>query len=633
MATHVSGRTRVAGRRTAALTLAAIGVVYGDIGTSPLYTVKEVFGNTGHVPFTPANVVGAVSAIFWALTFVVTFKYVILVLRADNRGEGGLMALLALASHAAGRRGGPRLARALLLTGAFGAALFYGDSVITPAISVLSAVEGLEVVTPALKAYVLPLSVAILIGLFLVQRHGTEIVGRYFGPVTLLWFITLAITGGNQILHAPEILEALDPRRAFAFLVDQGFGLFFAVGAIVLAVTGAEALYADMGHFGRGPIRIAWNTIVFPALALNYAGQGALLLKQPTALENPFYRLFPEVLLLPAVALAALATIIASQAVISGAYSMTQQAIQLGFLPRMQIVHTSEREKGQIYVPMVNWTLLIMVIIASIGFGSSSALAAAYGIAVTITMFVTTVLTFFVVRYAWRYPLPLAVAATGVFAMIDALLVASTSLKFLQGGWFPIALGIIIVIVMSTWKRGREMLLEKMRSGDPELEPFLNAIIREDLPRVPRTAVYLVGNPETVPQAFLHNLKHNMVLHERNVITTVIFQDIPWIGDNERVKVDSLCSGFWRVLVHYGFMNTPDLPKALELCKPHGLDIELFQTSFFVSREIVVPVAGSGMAPWREKLFATLSRNAGSIVGFFNIPANAVIELGTRVQI
>jgi KUP system potassium uptake protein len=614
-----------------ALTLGAMGVVYGDIGTSPLYTMKEVFSPATGIPLDSAHLIGAVSVIFWGLMMVVTLKYVLLILRADNRGEGGIMALTALAVEAAGANPGKRLV--LLLLGVFGAALFYGDSVITPAISVLSAVEGLEVVTPTLKPYVLPICAVVLIALFAVQRYGTSLVGKLFGPVIVVWFAVLAVFGVLEIAHQPAILAALNPLMAVQFLSQQGWHVFVGVGAIVLAFTGAEALYADMGHFGKRPIQIAWGGLVLPALAINYMGQGALLMRDPGAIENPFYRLFPAELLIPAVVLATCATVIASQAVISGAYSMTKQAIQLGLLPRMAVLYTSAKEAGQIYMPAVNWLLLAAVLLAVVGFGSSSAMAAAYGIAVTVTMLITTLLTFFVVRYGWYFPLPIAIAATSAFLAVDLLLVVSCAIKFFQGGWFPLVLGLAIFIVMATWRRGRELLIESIRRDDPELMPFIAGLSEHGVHRVSRTAVYAVANASTVPQALMHNLKHNQVLHERNVILTVMFHEVPWIPFEERVQVTPLLSGFWRVQVNYGFKNTPDIPKALELCKGKGLPINLFETSYFLSREIIVPTKGAGMSHWREALFALMSRNSGSVAGFFRLPNNCVIELGTRVQI
>ena len=615
----------------AALTLGAIGVVYGDIGTSPLYTMKEVFSPGVGVPLDAPHIIGAVSTIFWGLMFVVTLKYVLLILRADNKGEGGIMALTALAVRAAGST--PRRPTALLLTGVLGAALFYGDSVITPAISVLGAAEGLEVVAPALKAWVVPISVGVLVGLFVVQRFGTQRVGVAFGPIIVLWFATLAATGAWHIAQAPAILHALDPRQAFAFLHEQGWHLFVVVGAIVLALTGAEALYADMGHFGRKPIQLAWLGLVLPALAINYMGQGALLMRDPGALENPFFRMVSDTWLIPMVVLAFCAAVIASQAVISGAYSMTRQAIQLGFLPRMSIVSTSAHQAGQIYMAQVNRVLLVSVLVATLAFGSSTALAAAYGIAVTATMFITTLLTFFVVRHGWAYPLPMALAATGAFLAFDALLVISCALKFFDGGWFPLVLGAAIFGLMATWKRGRQLLQEHVHQHDPELLPLVESLAHEHLPRSPRTAVYAVADPSRAPQALLHNIKHNGVLHERNVVLTVTFRDQPAVPVAERVEVEPLGDGFWRVRVAYGFMETPDIPAALGLCRDEGLDVNLFAVSYFLSREVLVPRRGAAMAYWRESLFGAMSRNAGSVADFFRLPANCVVELGTRVAL
>ncbi|WP_295756198.1 potassium transporter Kup [Undibacterium sp.] len=615
----------------AALTLGALGVVYGDIGTSPLYTMKEVFSPATGVPLDAAHLIGAVSVIFWGLMMVVTLKYVLLILRADNRGEGGIMALTALAAKAAGSTGQRRVI--LLLTGVFGAALFYGDSIITPAVTVLGAVEGLEMISLSFKAYVVPIALTVLIALFAMQRYGTSVVGKLFGPVIVLWFGVLAVTGIHEIIQQPAILTALNPLNAIRFLSAQGWHVFVVGGAIVLAFTGAEALYADMGHFGKRPIQIAWMGLVLPSLALNYMGQGALLMRDPGAIENPFFRLFPASLLIPAVVLATFAAVIASQAVISGAYSMTKQAMQLGLLPRMQVNFTSAKEMGQIYMPGVNWILLAGVLLAVVGFGSSSAMAAAYGIAVTVTMLITTILTFFVVRNSWKFPLAVALASTCVFLTLDILLVVSCSLKFFQGGWFPLAMGGVIFLVMATWRRGRELLINSIRQHDPELLPFITALSGDRIPRASRTAVYAVANPDTVPQALMHNLKHNQVLHERNLILTVVFHDVPWIPFEERVQVEALAPGFWKVRVNYGFKNTPDIPKALELCAAHGLVLNLFEISYFLSREIVVPTKGTGMAHWRELLFALMSRNAGNVVDFFRLPNNCVIELGTRVQI
>ncbi len=614
----------------AAATLGAVGVVYGDIGTSPLYTVKEIFAPATGVPLDAPHLVGAVSTVLWALMLVVTLKYVLLILRADNHGEGGGLALAALAAETAAAR--PRLKRALLLAGVFGATLFYGDSVITPAISVLGAMEGLEVMTPLLKPWVVPASLAVLVALFALQRRGTAFVGRFFGPVIVLWFLTLAAIGAWHIVREPAILATLNPLEALRFVAERGWQLPATVGAIVLALTGAEALYADMGHFGRRPIQIAWAGLVLPALALNYMGQGALLMHTPAAIENPFYRLFPEAALLPALVLATLAAIIASQAVISGAYSMTRQAIQLGFVPRMVVRFTSAREAGQIYLPRVNTLLLAGVAAAVLGFGSATALAGAYGIAVTLTMWITTLLTWFVVRGRWKLPLVLALGATGFFLALDTLLVLSCAVKLLDGGWFPLALGLAIFVLMSTWWRGRALLIERLREDGLALQAFVDGLDPAELRRVPRTAVYPVADPAMVPQALLHNLKHYQVLHERNVIVTVVFEPRPWVPMERRVQVQPLGRGFWRVSLHFGFMNTPDVPAALALAASHGLPVPLFECSYFLSRETVVPTPGPGLAAWRRRLFAAMSRNAGGVAGYFRLPDNAVVELGTRVQ-
>lgn len=631
MTTNHAEKTDQSRAGLAALTLGAIGVVYGDIGTSPLYTVKEVFGENSGVPLNPENLTGAISVIFWALMLVVTLKYVILILKADNNGEGGGLALTALASEAVRKK--PMLKTALLLIGVFGATLFYGDSVITPAISVLGAMEGLTLITPTLTPYIIPLSILILIGLFAVQRHGTAVVGKFFGPIIVLWFVTLGVVGVVNIVDAPQILHALNPVHGIRFVLERGWALFAALGAIVLALTGAEALYADMGHFGKKPIRMAWTFLVFPSLALNYLGQGALLIADPSAIENPFYRSFPETWVIPALCLATMAAIIASQAVISGAYSMSKQAIQLGFLPRMKIHYTSAKESGQIYMPAVNWLLLAGVLLAVLLFQTSSNLAGAYGIAVTLTMLITTLLTYFVIRHSWGLPAWLSVGATIFFILIDVLLVVSCALKLLDGGWFPIVLGLALFVVMSTWWSGRKLLMQGIQKDGIDLSDFLPTLNSEQINRAERTAVYPVADPSKVPMALLHNLKHNQVLHARNIILTVVFDSVPWVGTKDRVDVKALGQNFWQVTVHYGFMNTPNIPHALELTEDMGLKISLFETTYFLSRETVVPTAGSGMATWRERLFSAMSRNAGGVVDFFRLPLNAVVELGTRVQI
>ena len=622
---------RTSSRSLAALALGALGVVYCDIGTSPLYTVKEIFTGSGGIPLSQVNVVGVVSVIFWALMIVVSLKYVTLILRADNHGEGGIMALLALASSAVKKL--PRLRYGLLLAGVFGAALFYGDGVITPAISVLSAVEGLEVAAPSLTPYVVPLTVAVLVLLFLFQRRGTAGVGMLFGPVMMVWFGILALGGLFNVYQAPEILVALNPYYGVRFLYQNGWVAFVGLGAIVLALTGAEALYADMGHFGRRPIRLAWFILVFPALALNYLGQGALIMSDPKAIANPFYLLFPTWLLYPMIGLATAATVIASQAVITGTYSMTQQAIQLGFLPRTHIVHTSAMAEGQIYIPSINAMLLLAVVAAVIGFGSSTNLASAYGLAVTGTMLITTVLTFFVVRYAWGYNWLLCVLATGFFLVIDLAFFSANTLKIAQGGWFPLVVGLAIFTVMTTWKRGREILVTHLRQTQIPLKPFLESLVAEDITRVSNTAIFLVANPEGVPNALLHNLAHNQVLHDRVIFLTVIYREIPYVPHEQRVQVESLLRGFYRIKVFYGFMDKPDLVAALEACRGDGLEFNLLATSFFVSRETIVPTPGGGMADWREQLFATMSRLAGSAADYVNIPTNRVIEVGTRIEI
>ncbi len=615
---------------TAALTLAAIGVVYGDIGTSVLYAVKEVFGS-GHVPFTQANIYGILSILFWTLTVIVSLKYVVLVLRADNHGEGGLVAMLALASQSVKDK--PRLRSALLAAGIFGTSLFYGDGVITPAISVLSAVEGLEVVSPQFKSYVLPLTLLVLFCLFAVQKRGTSGIGRFFGPVTLVWMLTIALLGVAQIVHHPEILWALSPHYALSFMWQQPGTSFIILGAVVLCVTGAEALYADLGHFGKRPIRIAWFTVVMPALVLNYFGQGALLLAEPEAVKNPFYMMAPDWALPPLVGLATLATVIASQALITGAFSVTKQVIQLGYLPRLNILHTSVRDKGQIYIPFVNWGLFVAIVLAVGMFRSSSNLAAAYGIAVTLDMLITTVLTFFVLRYGWRYPLALCVAATGSFFLIDLAFFSSNLLKLFQGGWFPLLIGGAVFTLMMTWKQGRHLLNDKLRSDALDLPSFLEAVFVSPPTRVDGTAVFLSAEQGTVPNALLHNLKHNKVLHAQNLFVTVCNHEEPWVGLDRRLQIEPLGHDCWQVTIHYGFKNDPDVPRALQLLRGHGCETEPMTTSYFLSRDTVIPTIGGGMAPWREKLFAQMHRNASAAADFLHLPNNAVVELGSKIEI
>ena len=615
----------------AALSLGAIGVVYGDIGTSPLYTMSAVFSPATGILLNTHNLMGAVSTIFWALMLVITIKYVMLILRADNNGEGGVLTLTALASVALRDR--PQLRKSLLLLGISGSALFYGDCIITPAITVLGAMEGLEVITPAFKSYIVPISVTVLVGLFLIQRFGSGLVGKFFGPVMVLWFVVLGVIGAINITGQPSILAALNPLYAWQFVSERGWHLLATLGAIVLALTGAEALYADMGHFGRKPIQLAWMGLALPCLTLNYMGQGALLIADKTAIQNPFFRLFPSSIMVFVVVLATLAAIIASQSVISGTYSMTRQAIQLGFLPRMTIHHTSVKEIGQIYMPLVNWVLLAGVLAAVAVFQTSAALAAAYGVAVTLTMMITTILTYFVIHNSWKLSRPLAISATLFFLVFDVLLVSGCVIKFFEGGWFPLVIGLIIFTGMTTWSRGRALLMESIRREGIELESFITTLDPRSVVHVERTAIYPVADPVTVPQALLHNLKHNQVLHVRNVILTVRFHEVPWIPMDKRIHVESLGRKFWRITVHYGFMNTPDIPKALTQAESQGLPVAEFETSYFLSRETVVPATGSGMVMWRERLFAVMSRNASGVVEFFRLPDNAVVELGTRVQI
>lgn len=614
----------------AGLTLAAIGVVYGDIGTSPLYALKEVFA-PGRVPLTPDNVLGVLSLVFWALTLVVSLKYVTLILRADNHGEGGLVALLALASQAVKER--PALRARLLLLGIFGTAIFFGDGVITPAISVLSAVEGLEVAAPALHTWVLPLTLAVLTALFAAQRFGTAAVGRLFGPVTLAWFAVLALLGATQVAGHPAVLAALSPHHALGFAVAQSGIAFLALGAIVLCVTGAEALYADLGHFGRRPIRLAWFAVVMPALVINYFGQGALLLRAPEAVRNPFYEMAPTWALFPLIVLATAATVIASQALITAAFSVSKQVSQLGYLPRLHVVHTSVRDTGQIYVPVVNWSLYGGVVFAVVMFGSSSELASAYGIAVTLDMTITTVMTFFVIRHAWRLPLALCVAATGGFLLVDLAFLSANALKLLDGGWFPLAIGGAMFTLMTTWQQGRRLMGERLRDEAIALPEFLDSVFLAPPHRVPGTAVFLSAESGITPFALLHNLKHNRVLHEQNLFVTVQHHERPWIGFERRVETRPLGRGCWQLTLHFGFKNDPDVPEALALLAGRGIVLDPMQTSYFLSRDIVVPATRGALAPWREKLFAALHRNAASAADFLRLPANRVVELGTQVSL
>ena len=613
------------------LTLAAVGIVYGDIGTSPLYTLKTVFDPAHGLAVTHNNLLGIVSLIFWGLTLIVSLKYVTLVLRADNRGEGGIMALMALVLSSVSKSS--RWHVPLMVIGVFGATLFYGDSVITPAISVLSAIEGLEVATPAFSPYVVWLTIAVLVALYSVQSHGTAGIGRFFAPIMLIWFVALACMGVINIIKSPAILAAVNPLHAVAFLLDNGRIAFLSLGAVVLALTGAEALYADMGHFGKKPIRMAWFLIAFPALALNYLGQGGLLLAHPEAISNPFYQQLGAWSVYPLVILSTMATVIASQATISGTFSMTKQAIALGFLPRMRVRHTSESEIGQIYIPAVNWLQLAVVLLAVVGFGSSEKLAAAYGIAVTATMLSTTILTFFVIRYRWKMNLLLCWAATGFFLFIDVNLFAASSLKLFHGGWFPLLLGAVLFIIMLTWKRGRQLVFQNLEKHAIPLNEFLSSLFIAPPLRVPGTAIFLRGETDGVPHALLHNLLHNKVLHERVIFLTVFMHEEPWVLPSERVRVVELGHQCYQVNVHYGFKDEPDIPAALAQCAEQGLDFEMMETSFFIARQTIISTPGHGMMPWREHLFVTMSRNARTAADYYQIPSNRVIELGTQVEI
>ncbi len=613
------------------MTLAAVGIVYGDIGTSPLYTLKTIFDPEHGLALNTPNLLGIISLIFWGLTMIVSLKYVSLILRADNRGEGGIMALMALALNSVSKLS--RWHAPLLMLGVFGATMFYGDSVVTPAISVLGAIEGLEVAAPGLEQYVVPLTIIVLVSLYAVQRHGTAGIGRWFGPIMVIWFAALAAMGVVNIVQAPQILAALNPWHAFSFMLENRYTAFVALGAVVLAFTGAEALYADMGHFGKKPIRAAWFLITFPALALNYLGQGALLITRPDAISNPFFQQLGSWSVYPLVVLSTMAAVIASQATISGTFSMTKQAIALGLLPRMRVMHTSESEIGQIYIPAVNWLQLGVVLVAVVGFGSSDKLAGAYGIAVTATMLSTTILTFFVTRYRWHLPLALCFGATGFFIAMDIMLFSASTLKLLHGGWFPLLLGTILFTVMLTWRTGRELVFQNLQKHAIPLEEFLSSLFMAPPVRVPGTAIFLRGESDGVPHAMLHNLSHNKVLHERVVFFTVHIVEEPWVPPAEQVSVVDLNHHCYQLNVHYGFKDEPDIPKLLAQCATQGLEFEMMETSFFIARQTVISTPGSGMASWRESLFVTMSRNARGAADYYQIPTNRVIELGTQVEI
>ena len=615
-----------------ALALAALGVVYGDIGTSPLYTMKEVFAVSPHpVPLTHDNIFGILSLILWSLIMIVSVKYVAFIMKADNRGEGGIMALLALASRNVA--GNVRKERMIMLIGILGACMFYADGMITPAISVLSAVEGLEVAAPHMHGAIIPITMVVIFILFWVQSKGTALVGAFFGPIMVLWFGTLAVLGAINILHEPLVLQALSPIYAVRFFAAAPWVAFVALGSVVLAVTGTEALYADMGHFGKKPIRLAWFGFVLPALVLNYFGQGALILHDNAAVKNPFYLMAPEWLLFPLIILATVATVIAAQAVISGAFSVSRQALQLGYLPRMPVMHTSDKQQGQIYIPRVNWGLMLAVMALVLGFGSSGDLAAAYGIAVTGDMVITTLLAGVVFHGIWGWSWLRTGSLIAVFLTVDLAFFGANVLKIPDGGWFPLLIGIVIFTLMTTWKTGRDLLFRRLKSEAMELAPFVDAIGSFPPTRVQGNAIYMTPNPYGVPHSLLHNLKHNKVLHEKVVLLTVKIEDEPFISRRERIIVEALPHDFYRVSVRYGFKDESDLPRDLELCAEQGLELETMDTSFFIGKETLLPARHSEMAFWREKLFITMFRNADSVTNHFKLPPNRVVELGAQVTL
>ena len=613
------------------LTLGAIGVVYGDLGTSPLYTMKEIFNGNHAVQATPENVLGILSLIFWSIILVISIKYVLFVMRASNRGEGGIMALMALALR---HRNQQRQRNIIITLGLFGTALFYGDGIITPAISVLSAVEGLQIAAPALQAYVLPVTIMVLIALFMFQSYGTNKVGLLFGPIMLVWFITLGLLGGMSVWQNPHVLQALNPTYGVLFFLAHGWHAFIALGAVVLALTGAEALYADMGHFGKRPIQLAWFSMILPVLTLNYFGQGALILREPASIQNPFYLLAPEWAMYPMIGLATAASVIASQAVISGAFSITSQAMQLDYIPLMQRIHTSTQTRGQIYVPAMNHMLFVLVICTVLGFGSSVNLAAAYGLAVTGTMMITTLLAMIVALDSWRWsPLWTGLLVT-LFLIVDSAFLGANLLKIPQGGWFPLVVGAILFFMMSTWRRGRKILADYLQKGSISLTEFIaNLTSFPPLARVHGTAVYMTARYLSIPHALQVNFEHNQVLHERIVLLTISTADIPTIPDHERIDIDQMNQGFYRITAHYGFMETPNVPQILSLCKLKNLDINPQSASFFIGRETLIPSNKPDLNPLQEKIFLLMFRNASSPIQYFKVPPERVVELGMQFEI
>jgi KUP system potassium uptake protein len=620
-------------RATAVLVVGAIGVVFGDIGTSPLYALKTAFSPEYRIPLTPDNVMGILSLIVWSMVWVITIKYLFVMMRADNNGEGGILALLALALRETKTK--PVTKWVVISIGIFGAAMFYGDSMITPAISVLSAVEGLEIATPVFSPFVIPITIAVIAILFFIQSHGTAKVGSFFGPVTIVWFLAIGAAGVAQLANNPSVLWALKPEYAVDFVFAYpGLG-FFVLGAVFLALTGGEALYADMGHFGKKPIRIAWIILVFPALLLNYFGQAAFVLSTPAGIKNPFYMMLPGWALLPMVGLATCATVIASQAVISGAFSMTRQAIQLGYIPRLEIMHTSERSIGQIYMPFVNWVLFVAVVILVIGFQTSDNLANAYGIAVAATMVIECILAMVVARRLWKWSLPSVCLVIGSMLVIDLIFLASNATKIFSGGWFPLVIGSAIFTLLITWKRGRTLMFRRLSEQGIPLKPFLEGLEAHPPQRVSGTAIFMTSTPNAVPHALLHNLKHNKVLHDKTVFLTIIVHDVPSVPKEDRVQFERLLNGFFRLEAWYGFKEQPDIDEILNSCQVrYGLSFDVMDTSFFLSRETVIPTSDvPGMALWRDHVFAWMSRNATRATDFFNIPANRVVELGTHIEI
>jgi KUP system potassium uptake protein len=617
------------GKALAGLTFAALGVVYGDIGTSPLYALRECFSEAHGLDPTPENVLGVLSLILWSLMLVVTYKYITVMLRADNKGEGGILALLALVRN---QGGSPALRRGLGLLALFGAALIYGDGVITPPVSVLGALEGVEVAAPAFHALIVPVAAAILFGLFLLQKHGTDRIGKSFAPIMLLWFVTIAILGINGILDAPVVLRAINPWHAVDFFIRDGLVGFLILGAVVLVITGGEALYADMGHFGRRPIRLAWLGLVLPALMLNYFGQGALLLTRPEAAVNPFFELVPRWFLYPMIAIATLAAITASQALISGCFSLTRQAVQLGYSPRVTIKHTSTHEQGQIYVPEVNWALMVACLGCVVVFQSSANLAAAYGIAVTGTMAITTFLFGHVARYRWGWPIWRVAASMTLFLIVDLSFFAANLAKVTQGGWFPLVLGAAIFTLMTTWRRGRGVVTE-MTASPMSLEEFLKSFARSNTYRVPGTAMFMSSEASGVPPTMLHHLKHNGTIKERVIVFSAVAEDVPTVDEDERIAHEDLGHGFHRVVARFGFMETPDVPALLPKLARFGLVISPPQVSYYLGRETLLPTGASSMAHWRKQLFIVMMRNAQSAASFFNLPPNRVVEMGAQLQI